>query len=118
MGGFVLSDFESLMKGGSHGKAIVPGKSQESRLVQMIEGAIQPRMPMSGELEAHEIASIKTWVNQGAKLDQDPAQLQSLHEPEVPKIKPASMSTISNCSSLRWRTLFSSMPLQHAPLAA
>ena len=28
MGGFVLSDFESLMKGGSHGKAIVPGKEQ------------------------------------------------------------------------------------------
>src|SRR6185503_15554884 len=31
MGGFILSDFESLMKGGgSHGKAIVPGKSKES----------------------------------------------------------------------------------------
>ena len=52
MGGFVLSDFESLMKGGSHGKAIVPGKSKESRLQQMVEGTVQPRMPMSGELEA------------------------------------------------------------------
>ena len=91
MGGFVLSDFESLMKGGSHGRAIVPGKSEESRLVQMIEGSVQPRMPMSGELEAHEIAAIKTWINQGAKLDQDLGQLQALHEPEIPKIKPASL---------------------------
>jgi WD40 repeat protein len=91
MGGFVLSDFESLMKGGSHGKAIVPGQSEESRLVQMIEGRVQPRMPMSGELEAHEIAAIKGWINQGAKLDQDLGQLQALHEPEIPKIKPASL---------------------------
>jgi len=89
MGGFVLSDFESLMKGGSHGKAIVPGKSKESRLQQMVEGTVQPRMPMSGELEAHEIASIKLWIDQGAKLDQDVGQLQALHEPEIPKIKPA-----------------------------
>jgi WD40 repeat protein len=92
MGGFVLSDFESLMKGGGHGKAIVPGKSAESRLVQMIEGTVQPRMPMSGELEAQEIATIKTWIDQGAKLDQDVGQLQTLHEPEIPKIKPASLS--------------------------
>lgn len=89
MGGFVLTDFESLMKGGSHGKAIVPGKSEESRLVKMIEGTVQPRMPVSGELEPHEIAAIKTWINQGAKLDQDIGQLQALHEPEIPKIKPA-----------------------------
>src|SRR4026209_2146486 len=59
MGGFILSDFDSLMKGGSHGKAIVPGKSKESRLAQMVEGTVQPRMPMSGELEPQEIASIK-----------------------------------------------------------
>lgn len=91
MGGFVLSDFESLMKGGSHGQVIVPGKSDDSRLVKMIEGAVQPRMPMGGELEEHEIATIKTWVNQGAKLDEDVGQLQSLHEPEVPAIQPAAL---------------------------
>ena len=37
----------------------------------------------------HEIASIKLWIDQGAKLDQDVGQLQALHEPEIPKIKPA-----------------------------
>jgi len=89
MGGFVLSDFESLMKGGSHGKAIIPGKSKESRLFQMVEGTVQPRMPMSGELEPQEIASIKLWIDQGAKLDEDVGQLQALHEPEIPKIRAA-----------------------------
>jgi WD40 repeat protein len=92
MGGFVLSDFESLLKGGSHGKAIIPGKSKESRLLQMVEGTLQPRMPISGELAPLEIASIRLWIDQGAKLDQDVGQLQALHEPEIPKIKPAPVS--------------------------
>ncbi|MCI0621059.1 MAG: hypothetical protein L0387_05195 [Acidobacteria bacterium] len=92
MGGFVLSDFESLMKGGSHGTAIIPGNSKDSRLLQMVEGTVQPRMPMSGELEPQEIASIKLWIDQGAKLDQDVGQLQALHEPEIPKIKPAALA--------------------------
>ena len=68
MGGLILSDFESLMKGGSHGKAILPGKGSESRLVQMIEGTIQPRMPMNGQLDAQEIAAIKNWIDQGRSL--------------------------------------------------
>src|SRR5262245_18951902 len=91
-GGFVLSDFESLMKGGSHGQVIIRGKSKASRLQQMLDGTVQPRMPMSGELEPHEIASIKLWIDQGAKLDQDVGQLQALHEPEIPKIKPAAVA--------------------------
>ncbi len=91
MGGFILTDFESLMKGGSHGLAIIRGKSKDSRLVQMLEGAVQPRMPMGAQLEPQEIATIKLWVDQGTKLDQDIGQLQALHEPEIPKIKPASL---------------------------
>ena len=91
MGGFVLSDSESLIKGGSHGKAIVPGKSKESRMVQMLEGTVQPRMPMGSQLEEQEIATIRLWIDQGAKIDQDVGQLQVLHEPEVPKIKPANL---------------------------
>src|SRR5437867_3715084 len=43
MGGFVLTDFESLMKGGSHGPALVPSHGSESRLVKMLDGSIQPR---------------------------------------------------------------------------
>jgi WD40 repeat protein len=89
MGGFVLTDFESLMKGGSHGKAVIPGNADESRLLKMLEGTVQPRMPMGGQLEEQEIATIRLWIAQGAKLDQDVGEMQALHEPEIPKIKPA-----------------------------
>jgi len=36
MGGLVMDKFDLLMKGGAHGPAIVPGKSQESRMVMML----------------------------------------------------------------------------------
>jgi len=93
MGGLVLSDFASLMKGGSHGPAVVPGNGKDSRMVQMLEGNVQPRMPMGAQLDPLEIASIKLWIDQGAKLDQDPGQLQALREPEIPKIAPAPVSS-------------------------
>lgn len=89
MGGFILTDFDSLLKGGSHGKAVIPGNADESRMVKMLEGSLQPRMPMGGQLEEPEIATIRLWINQGAKLDQDSPQMETLHEPEIPKIKPA-----------------------------
>ena len=40
-GKFVLEDFDSLMKGGEIGAAIVPGKSDESLLVKMIQGRFE-----------------------------------------------------------------------------
>src|ERR1700687_5778708 len=39
----VLETFESLMQGGEHGAAIVPGRSGESRLVKMIEGKMNAK---------------------------------------------------------------------------
>ncbi len=89
MGGFVLADYESLMKGGSKGKAVIPGHSQESRLLQMLEGNIQPRMPLGGALEEQEINIIRYWIDQGAKLDQEASPTQSLKEPVIPNIKAA-----------------------------
>src|SRR6266446_4443144 len=40
-GQFVLESFDALMKGGEIGPAIVPGKSDASLLVQMIEGRFE-----------------------------------------------------------------------------
>ena len=39
--GLVLDSFEALIKGGESGAAIVPGKSKESLVVQMIEGRFE-----------------------------------------------------------------------------
>ncbi len=67
MGGLVLETYDALLKGGSHGAAIVAGKSAESRLVLMLEGKIEPRMPFGADpLPAVEIATLKAWIDAGA----------------------------------------------------
>jgi WD40 repeat protein len=65
-GGLNLESYEALMNGGKHGPSIAPGKSRESRLVKMIEGSIQPRMPLGETLTAEEIKIIKAWIDAGA----------------------------------------------------
>lgn len=67
MGGLVMESYASLMKGGAHGPEIVPGKADESRLIQMLQGKIQPRMPFNSDpLPAAQIATIAAWINAGA----------------------------------------------------
>ena len=67
MGGLVMESYDALIKGGAHGQAIIPKKADESRLILMLEGKIQPRMPFGGDpLPAADIALIKAWINAGA----------------------------------------------------
>ncbi len=68
-GKFDLSSYDSLMKGGKHGKPIVPGKPAESLLVKSAGKMQRPFMPPKGEepLTPQELALIKLWIDQGAK---------------------------------------------------
>src|SRR6266545_4051159 len=45
-GKLLMETTEDLLKGGTHGPAVIPGKSGESRLVKMILGEIAPKMPL------------------------------------------------------------------------
>ncbi len=64
-----LGSFEGLMQGGKRGKAVVPGKSAESLLVQMAGKTKKPFMPPKTEepLTPEELALIKLWIDQGGK---------------------------------------------------
>jgi WD40 repeat protein len=91
-GQLVLENFETLMKGGEIGPAIVPGKSTESLLVQMVEGRFEKDgkkkiMPPGKrtKLTSQEIASIKAWIDAGAPA---PAVAAAPKELLVPKILP------------------------------
>ena len=71
---FSLATFNNLMKGGEKGSDdIVPGKPDESRLVLLLKGEEEPRMPLRGRsLRADLIEKIETWVKEGAKFDGAP----------------------------------------------
>lgn len=89
MGGLVMETFDGLMKGGAHGQAIVPGKADDSRLVQMLEGKVQPRMPFGGEpLPDADIATIKAWINAGARGPAKGESAAALAPLAIPDLKP------------------------------
>ncbi len=64
-----MGSYEGLMKGGRHGRPIVPGKADESLLYEAAGKTKRPYMPPKSEqpLTPEELALIKLWIDQGAK---------------------------------------------------
>jgi uncharacterized membrane protein len=77
-----MDTFEMLVKGGKDGPAIKPGSADKSLIVERIElpKDDDDHMPPEGkpEMEAHEIAVLKWWIDNGADTK------KSLKESEVP----------------------------------
>ena len=78
-GGLRLDDKAAILKGGKHGKAVIPGKGEESLLFKVlkepvtVDGEEIHAMPKArpGQdftpINDDEIELIKTWIDQGAK---------------------------------------------------
>ena len=80
-GKFAIDSYSSLLKGGKHGPALLPGDSKSSRLIRMVKGEAKPVMPPedSGEkLNPEEIALLVEWIDQGAKgpSGKEPARMK------------------------------------------
>src|SRR3989475_1904906 len=62
---------DTLLKGGESGPAIVPGKSEESRVIELVAG-LDPDsvMPQKGKrLTPEQIGLLRAWIDQGAPWD-------------------------------------------------
>ncbi len=89
MSGLNVTTRESLLQGGEHGPAIVPGKSAESRLYLMISGKIPPRMPLGGsQLPATDIEAIAAWIDAGAPALKTSAKAAPSSLPEIKPLVP------------------------------
>jgi len=64
--GLDLRTRESLLRGGSHGPALVPQKPDESRLVQLLTGTGGKQMPPGKPLSAEEQTLLRSWITAGA----------------------------------------------------
>jgi hypothetical protein len=69
MGNLDLRTRESAMRGGAHGPVLTPANAEQSRLYRMVAGLELPAMPMSGSLSTEDIATLKAWIDQGARWD-------------------------------------------------
>jgi hypothetical protein len=65
-GDISFNDRESVLKGGKRGPAIVPGKPENSSLIQVIRGEGDLRMPPGPSLSKREITILTEWVKRGA----------------------------------------------------
>lgn len=90
-GDFAIDTAEALFKGGKSGKVLLPGKADESLLVKFLEGRSGKTgknqfMPPGKRkhLTADEIALVKQWINEGAKMGSTAAPADPLAK--LPKI--------------------------------
>lgn len=69
--GFDMTNYETLMQGTQYGPVIIPGDPLTSVLVMLIEGRADPSLKMphgdAKPLDPREIATIRQWVEQGAR---------------------------------------------------
>lgn len=74
-GGLRLDAAPLIRKGAKSGPVVVPGQSEESRLVEIVREDESLRMPPKADgaaLSEKEIALIAAWIDQGAKAPDEP----------------------------------------------
>ncbi|HVJ80386.1 MAG TPA: c-type cytochrome domain-containing protein, partial [Planctomycetia bacterium] len=63
-----LATYAEMKKGGSSGAVVVPGNPDKSRLFTLTDHREEPKMPsQSQKIPAAQIATIKLWIEKGAK---------------------------------------------------
>ncbi|MFN0053342.1 MAG: PSD1 and planctomycete cytochrome C domain-containing protein [Planctomycetales bacterium] len=72
-GGLRLDSREGALKGGDGGVAVVAGKPEESRLVEVIRYSESVKMPPKGKLPDAEIDLLTEWIRQGVPFPASPA---------------------------------------------
>lgn len=84
-GGLSINSRADLLKGGETGGVVIPGKSSESRLVELIESTDETeRMPPDGpRLSSKDIEVIKKWIDNGLKWPADITLGPSAWEPPL-----------------------------------
>ena len=61
-GGLDLSSWASVLTGGKHGPAIIPGDSKRSLLIEYVRGEATPKMPVGGSLDPAVIESLASAI--------------------------------------------------------
>ena len=72
-GGFRVDKREAALKGGEHGVAIIPGKSEKSPLIHYVVRLVKDlEMPPDGSgdpLTKEQVGLLRAWIDQGAKWE-------------------------------------------------
>ena len=85
-----LDTAAGILQGSISGKVVVPGKSSESLLIEKITGSKGVTMPPNGQkLTAEQIALIRAWIDQGAKIGAGATSVEKpMHWAYVTPVRP------------------------------
>lgn len=86
-----LASYDALRQGGQKGSVVVPGQPEASRLIRVLTGQAEPKMPPEGETppSKEEISQIYAWIAAGAKGPSGQAADLPLVTPKIPvKVPP------------------------------
>lgn len=82
-GDLIVTTYEDLKRGGMAGDAIVPGKPDESLLIELISGD-EPAMPQNMEpLSSEDVELFRRWILEGAH-DDTPDEVDDMGEGNYP----------------------------------
>src|SRR5436190_553524 len=92
--GLRLDAGQLVRKGGKNGPVLVPGKSDDSTLVDAVLGKDRSRMPPEKEgppLSDRQVALVRAWIDQGAKapdeaVPEDPRKHWAFRKPVRPPL--------------------------------
>ncbi len=86
MSGLEITTYAGILRGGAkHGSSVVQGAPNNSPLLGLVTGKMEPRMPMGGAaLPAEAVELLTRWVREGAD-DDTPAEAKA---PQVPSEPP------------------------------
>ena len=85
--GLRLDKRQNALRGGDYGAVIVQGKSADSKLIKRVlngDGGMQ--MPPTGPLEKDEIASLRSWIDEGADFGRVEIKDEAPPKPVDPKL--------------------------------
>ncbi len=77
-----LDSRSDLEKGSDSGPVVVPGKPEESRLVEVVRGTGTLQMPPTGKLSEDRIAALAKWVEMGAPWPDEKGPLRAKPDAE------------------------------------
>ena len=85
MGGLEITSYAGILKGGAkHGSSVAKGAPENSPLLKLVTGKLEPRMPMGGAaLSPDVIELITAWVREGAE-DDTPVEAKAPQVPSEP----------------------------------
>jgi hypothetical protein len=95
-----LDSVEGVLKGSENGAVVVPGKPEESLLMEVFAPKADPHMPPKKQLTDHEIAKVQTWIT---ALGHTNAEVAKTVQPEIPPPSTDPSKAIDHFLATEWQ---------------